>query len=107
MTNACSSCGGLDGHAGWCKAEMHIPKVLSPAEHSDAISAKIRGLIDPVEELESDSRELGQIRDTLIVVCRAGKGLYPRGFTYDETKSVLVNLVNVLTKLTAVVEVPK
>ena len=77
---------------------------VSQPDSFESASAQMCELVTQVESLESDSAELGQIRATLIVNCQPGRTLHARGITYDETKSVLVNVFDMMTKLTAVIQ---
>ena len=50
-------------------------------------------------ELAYDASQLGEVRATLIVNCEEGRTLAELGLTYDESHSVVSNLMHILTRL--------
>lgn len=50
-------------------------------------------------ELAWQASQFGEIKATLIVNCKPGRTLHDRGIVYDESKTVLSNLLHILETL--------
>ena len=65
-------------------------------------SKTIREIREQGERLGRDASQLAEVRATLIVNCREDQSLGKLGCKYDESRSVLVNLVSIFERLIAV-----
>lgn len=63
---------------------------------ADLENMTIKEIRKEIARLEGNSRELGEIRATLVVNCRRGRRLAQLNISYADHKSVLNNLIEIL-----------
>ena len=73
--------------------------VKATARVEEFESKTIAEICEEVERLGRGALQLGKIRATLIVNCREDQSLGKLGCKYDESKSVLVNLISIIERL--------
>lgn len=59
----------------------------------------IKEIRKEIARLEGNSRELREIKATLVVNCRSGRALSKLGIIYDNQRSTLHNVVRILHEL--------